>query len=131
MIAATMTQTSRLTILDGQVGEDVGDRVALVDGVLEILEDRLLANELLRVDGAVLEERRDRLAVDGVGVLLDFAELARAADDVGVLVATKLRHDDVDAMGAVDEDLHELLHRLGRLLDAEHGARADRTVREV
>src|SRR3954462_2041176 len=103
MIAATMTQTSRLTILDGQVGEDVGDRVALVDGVLEILEDGLLANQLLRVDRAVLEERRDRLAVDGVGVLLDLAELARAADDVRVLVTPQFRHDLVDAVRAVDE----------------------------
>src|SRR4029079_17989005 len=105
MIAVTMTQTRRLTMLHGQVGQDVGDRITLIDRVLEILENRLFPDEDARIGGTFAEgaprglrpeERRHGLAVDRVGLLLHLAQLARDGDDLGVLMLAKLRRRLVD-----------------------------------
>src|SRR6185295_16434141 len=99
MMAKTMTQMSRLTMLHSEVGERVRDRIALVDRVLEVLEDRLLADEHARIGGAVAirtagtvaEERRNGLAVDGVAFLLELPQGAHIFDELAVLVLAQLR----------------------------------------
>src|SRR3954469_18670900 len=107
MIAVTMTAMRRLTILHSEVGERVRDLIALVDRVLEVLEDRLLADEDPRVDAGVgaagLEELRHRLAIHHVGFLLDLPQLARSLEDQGVLVPAEIRHSVADLARAAPD----------------------------
>src|SRR4051812_1625459 len=115
-----MTQMSRLTMLHCKVSEGIRDRVALVDRVLEILENRLLSDENASVAGALAErptgslgaeKLRNGLAVDRVRFLLHLAELARALDNLLVLILAELRHCCVDRRRTADDDRNELLHR--------------------
>src|SRR5882762_1027473 len=76
-----LTGSAALGVLDDDALEDVGDRFARVDRLLETLEDVLPADHHHRVDSA-LEERGDRLAHDAIAVVLQTVDLHRVVGDV-------------------------------------------------
>src|SRR3954471_3714254 len=109
-MAVRTTATSRLTMLDGQIREEVPDVVAEVDGALEIVESLLLLEQVAEIRLRVGEQPGDRLAIHGVRFLLQAAQLAASLEEVLVLVAAEERHDLGDDRRAGLELLHELHH---------------------
>ena len=57
-------------MLHREVGQRLGDELALVDGVLQVFEHLLLAEHAPRVGAVVVEEGADGVAEDAVGLLL-------------------------------------------------------------
>src|SRR5437588_194319 len=72
---------SGLRVLDHDSFEDVRGPLRRVDRVLEPLEDVLPPDHHHRID-ADLEQRRDRLANDPVGLVLEAMDLDRVVADV-------------------------------------------------
>ena len=78
-------------MLYGEIRKNVRDRITLIDGVFEIVEDRLLANDdaggsgtiAKRTTRAIAKKHGDCLAVYRVGFLLDFAKLAPITLETG------------------------------------------------
>src|SRR5689334_18609843 len=125
-MAATTTATRRLTMFYGDVRQRLGDVVALVDGVLEVLEDLLLAEEHLRVDAGVVEKHAHGAPEDGVAFLLELADAAAVLDELLVGVRPEVREHRRELLRAEHEGVDELHHRLRRPLHAEELAGARR-----
>src|SRR3954462_452637 len=94
--------------------EDVGDRLAGVDRVLEPLVDVLPADHDHRVDAA-LEQCRHRLAADPVAVVLQPVHLDRVVRDVAEVAQPRHRLGQLAA--ALEQHVGEPLRLLERGLD--------------
>src|SRR4051812_30197924 len=101
-------------VLDDYSLENVRDRLAGVDRVLEALVDVLPADHDHRVD-AVVEQRSHRLARHAVAVVLEPVDLDRVVRDVAEVAQP--RHRLGDLARALEQDVGQPLRLLERGLD--------------
>jgi hypothetical protein len=100
--------------LESDALEDVRDSLACVDGGLERLEDVLPADDDHRID-AVHEQRRNGLADDPVGLVLELVDLSEVR--LGVDVVAEAVQGQLDLAGGADENAGQRLRRFHRRLD--------------
>src|SRR5690606_5826867 len=103
-----MTAMSRLTMFYREVGERAGDVLAAIDRALEIVEQRLLADELARLDAGVVEEARGLLPEDHVAVLFEAPHLPRHVDELLVAVLAQGRQHRREQRRRLDQDRGQL-----------------------
>src|SRR4051812_43884879 len=85
-----MTTTSRLSMLDRDVDQRLGDLLAAVERLLEVLEDLLLAQDGLGVDRGIVEQLAEGVAEELVALPLELVHLLAEVDHLVVAVAAQL-----------------------------------------